>query len=1216
MSLLFAFRSNHLSRHCFAIACAWLATLAAGTTCPAGDKGAEPPRTPEAVYGEGVRPTNKLSPAEEQAGFHLPTGFVAELVAAEPQISKPLNMAFDKLGRLWVTDTLEYPYPAAPGAPARDSIKVLADRDGNGSFETVTTFADGLNIPIGILPVDDGVICYSIPNIMHLRDIDGDGQCDERKVLLGPFDTSRDTHGMINALRLGPDGWVYACHGFNNQSHVKAADGSEIHLISGNTFRFRADGSHVEQFTSGQVNPFGMTSDEWGNWFTADCHSKPVTLLIRGGCYESFGRPHDGLGFVPPLMNHLHGSTAICGINYYMADQFPAEFRHKFYSGNVMTSRINCNRLQVDRDHITLVEEPDFMTSDDPWFRPVDVQLGPDGALYVADFYNKIIGHYEVRLDHPERDRTSGRIWRIAYRGDGTQPVAQGRGALNYLILSPQHFAELASENATRRQFALERLAETKLSPAQRSQLEQLAVAGDSVNEQIRIAAIWALHQQRLDTNELLASVLQRNPSPLVLVNVLKAWEDTQPQPAAASDELRRAAIAALASDTPQIVLAAAAALAQQGTAEDVRTLLAEILKRPSDGAVTRHAMRIAVKTLLRQSSIADLALAGWVLKSKFTTDVVDDRVEYTEAEASELASILPAVDSPRAAEALLSYVLSSAEGSAAFRGPALKLASKHMSPLFADAVVSLLEQLAPSAEEARATLFSESLDPQTQLATEAVATLRESGQPVPLALGGLIEAKVVSLATAISERLSGAGAAKAITWHEPSGKLWQIENRAHRGEGRDKQPFFSSFTLGETYVGTFSTSGFKCPKELSFWIVGHDGYPNMPAGNKNLARLVNAETGAVLQSAEPPRNDAARKIDWDLSQWAGQPVRFECIDGDSGKAYAWIGVGGFSLPELNPSDIDGAVAKLAGLVELNVAPTAKAELERLLEQEKLSDASRARLTAAYASSRGLGLGKLLAEVADKRGQSTAVPKAIALGEPEDYLKACHDLAVLLAGQMTLSEQSQFARGLIASADGRRLLIELVDNGQMASQSLRNLKELLGTAEDEDSQRLAELSDAASAAPSEAEMAILKRIQTFKPQDADAERGKQVFEKNCANCHKLRGVGQLVGPQLDGAAARSFERLAEDVLLPNRNVDKAFRMSSLLLDDDRVVVGLVRESADGQMQIVGSDGKVQSVDPDAVVSRRDTTRSLMPDNFAELLSDRDLGDLMQFIMQR
>ncbi len=398
------------------VALALVASLLCQTS-RADERGAAEPITSADVYGQGVRETPKRSPQDEAAGFHLPEGFVAELVASEPQIAKPLNMAFDAEGRLWITDTTEYPYPAPLNGPAHDTIKVLSDQDRDGKYETVKTFADGLNIPIGILPVADGVICFSIPNLMHLKDTDGDGQCDERKVLLGPFDTTRDTHGMINAIRQGSDGWIYACHGFNNQSHVKAQDGSEIHLISGNTFRFKPDGSHVEQFTNGQVNPFGMTQDEFGNWFTADCHSKPITMLVQGGYYESFGRPHDGLGFVPAVMDHLHGSTAICGIAYYDAEHFPSDFRRKFFSGNVMTSRINCNRFQVDRDRIQLVEQPDFMTSDDPWFRPVDILLGPDGALYVADFYNKIIGHYEVRLDHPERDRTSGRIWRIVYRG-------------------------------------------------------------------------------------------------------------------------------------------------------------------------------------------------------------------------------------------------------------------------------------------------------------------------------------------------------------------------------------------------------------------------------------------------------------------------------------------------------------------------------------------------------------------------------------------------------------------------------------------------------------------------------------------------------------------------------------------------------------------------------------------------------------------------------
>lgn len=1224
MSLRFAFRLQQSPGRFFNVALTGLLALAAGSACDAGDRGADPPRTPEAAYGEGVRPTDKRSPAEEQAGFHLPTGFVAELVAAEPQIAKPLNMAFDRVGRLWITDTVEYPYPAPPDAPARDSIKVLADNDGNGSFETVTTFADGLNIPIGILPVDDGVICFSIPNIMHLKDVDGDGRCDERRVLLGPFDTSRDTHGMVNALRLGADGWIYACHGFNNQSHVQAADGSEIHLISGNTFRFRPDGSHVEQFTHGQVNPFGMTCDEWGNWFTADCHSKPVTMLVRGGYYESFGRPHDGLGFVPSVMDHLHGSTAICGIHYYMANQFPAEFRNKFYSGNVMTSRINCNRLQVGRDHITLVEEPDFMTSDDPWFRPVDIQLGPDGALYVADFYNKIIGHYEVRLDHPERDRNSGRIWRIAYRG---LPNAQDAGARAVRIndprvhqdFSPEYLAELASENITRRQFAIQRLVRTKLSPAQRTRLEQLVLAGEPTNALLRSSIIWVLHQQQLMNNDLLAGILGQNQSPHVLVTVLKAWEDSPPQPAVASTELRAAAVAALASDTPQVALAAAAALAQQGGAEDVAALLAQINERPAEGAVTRHAMRIAVKTLLRQPNLADQALVAWQLPSKFSIAPVSrpSAPEYSAADASALAGILPAVDTPRAAEALLSYVLSSAEGAVAYREAALKLACKHMSPAFSDAVVALLEQLAPSEEQARADLFASSFDQQTLLAIEAITSLQTSRQPVPLALEELIEEKIVRLASAVSEKLSNPDASKPLAWQETQGKLWQLQNRARQGDSSGVHPFFSSLTLGEAYVGTFSTAPFECPPSLRFWIVGHDGAPNMPEGNKNHVRLVHADTGAVLKTAQPPRDDAAREVAWDLSQWAGQPVRLECIDGDGGNAYAWMGIGGFSLPALNPTNIDGAVGKLASLIELSAARSAKANIESLFELPALSDAARARLAAGYARSRGLELGRLLIETAEKRRQSAAVTPAIALGDTEAYLQACRELAALLAAQMTLSEQSQLARGMIASTDGRRLLIELVDNGRMASQSLRNLKELLGTSpSDEDTMRLAELSEAASAAPSEAEQLIFKRIQTFQSQSADVAKGKAIFEKNCANCHKLRGSGQLVGPQLDGVGVRGFERLAEDVLLPNRNVDKAFRMSSLLLDDDRVMVGLVRDSANGEMQVVGSDGKVQDIDPDSVVSRRDTTRSLMPDNFSELLSDRDLADLMHFIMQR
>ncbi len=361
------------------------------------------PKTPPHEFGLTIRSTPHRTPAEELSGFHVPEGFVVELIASEPQIAKPLNLAFDRRGRLWVTQTNHYPFPAKEGEEASDSIIVLEDSDRDGTFESKKPFATNLNIPIGLLPVEDGVICFSIPNIWHLRDVDGDGTCDQQNILYGPFDTTRDTHGMVNSLRDGGDGWIYACHGFNNQSSVAGKDGHRVTMHSGNIFRFRPDGSRIELYSQGQVNPFGMTQDRFGNWFSADCHSKPITQLLHGGCNPSFGRPDDGLGFVPAMMEHLHGSTAIAGLAHTKDSKFPIEMADQFLSGNVMTCRINRNQIQYAGATARASELPDLLTSEDSWFRPVDLVFGPDGHLYIADFYNKVIGHYEVPLDHPDR---------------------------------------------------------------------------------------------------------------------------------------------------------------------------------------------------------------------------------------------------------------------------------------------------------------------------------------------------------------------------------------------------------------------------------------------------------------------------------------------------------------------------------------------------------------------------------------------------------------------------------------------------------------------------------------------------------------------------------------------------------------------------------------------------------------------------------------------
>ena len=393
-----------------------------------------------------VRPTDALTPEEERTKLKVPQGFEVQLFASEPMINKPINMAFDQRGRLWVSSTTEYPFPApkerwedALGSRVRDSldaIKILEDTDGDGRADKVTDFATGLNIPIGVLPYGKGCIAWSIPNIWYLEDTDGDGKCDKQTVLFGPLGYERDTHGNIASLRMGQDGWVYATHGFNNTSRFvvapeqlgtrKAGDpGTVLELSSGNVFRFRPDGSAIEPWTNGQTNPFGSSFDAWGQLYSADCHSDPITQLVRGCTYPSYRMAVGPLGYGPTMCPQRHGSTGLCGLVYVERGIWGPEWDDHMLLGNCVTSRIN-------HDHVTFTgasahanEQPDFLISEDPWFRPVDLQFGPDHALYVADFYNKIIGHYEVDRKHPGRDRTSGRIWRIVRKGIGpVQPRA------------------------------------------------------------------------------------------------------------------------------------------------------------------------------------------------------------------------------------------------------------------------------------------------------------------------------------------------------------------------------------------------------------------------------------------------------------------------------------------------------------------------------------------------------------------------------------------------------------------------------------------------------------------------------------------------------------------------------------------------------------------------------------------------------------------------
>ena len=1146
--------------------------------------GASSPSSPAEWYGEGVRPTDPRTPDDERLGFHLPPGFVAELIAAEPQIAKPLNIAFDPAGRLWISDTVEYPYPAPPDRSPGDSIKTLEDRDHDGDFETITTFADELNIPIGILPIPGGAIAFSIPYIWKLSDVDGDGRCDEREKLVGPFDTSRDAHGMVNAMRMGDDGWIYACHGFNNQSTVSGSDGHSITMNSGNTFRFRADGSRVEHFTHGQVNPFGMAIDVWGNRFTADCHSKPITQLLRGGYYSSFGRPDDGLGMIPPMMDHLHGSTAICGLSIYLADEFPAAYRDQFYSGNVMTSRINRNAILRQGATFKAIELPDFMTSDDPWFRPVDIQLGPDGALYVADFYNKIIGHYEVPLDHPQRDRLRGRIWRIRYAGEQLATdkpyVSKSENSITDATAIERDISQLADSNLTVHNFAMERLATRGPDKIETLLRHHLHTDPDPL---VRIGCLWTLHRHNRLSAMDLASRIQ-DESPLVCAHSVRAAGEQ----ASVSNDLLVTARALINSGESLVEIHVVELLGRNGDGSDVPLLLSRMATVDVQDHILRQTIRIAIRDLLAQPRVAkQIDLLPLLTQSSF---------------ADQLAEILLGLHTQDAGRWLLTY-LSHRDRELQNHQAAIRHLAKYADTSVVVELIALMRDKPIDWNARRSVLAS---------LWENIKDKPTAGRDSASTWAGELAGEKLHI---LNDQLTSSPNA-SVSLRCESGQPWPLQSRA-AADGANDYQYYSSFVLGENYVGKLCSGSFPAPQEFDFWIVGHDGFPNKPAAGKNTVRLVVDATGHVIAESAPPRSDIAKLVQWDLSDWRNQSVHFECVDDDNATAYAWLAVGRFSFSPLGGQTLTGELNDLLNLVTECRLVDFNENLLELARHEKLDVPARLRVLQAFAKANSNPAANVLATVLLSFNTEPLAHNALLTGVDTNELDSISaDIIKQTAKRLSLADQTKVASLLASERQSLTWLIASLRNATISSDVLRakdvlQAVEILATAD-----QRAEVETLIAALPlTDSRLDELKAslLAKFQQQSGDATAGAKTYQLHCAACHQLAGQGALVGPQLDGAIVRSIDRLLEDIVTPDRNVDLAFRTTTILLDDGTVRVGLLRQETAESIELVDQQGKPSSLNRQTIESRIINTRSLMPSGLAEAIGERGMCDLISYL---
>ena len=821
-------------------------------------------------FADFVRTSPKLSPGDEQKTFKLPPGFEIQLVASEPEIAKPISMAFDAAGRLWVAETRFYPVESAADKTPRDTIRILSDFGDDGRARKIETFADGLNTPDAIAPYRNGAVTFSIPNILFLRDEDRDGRAERRDVLFGPFAT-RDTHNMANNFRRGFDGWFYGGHGVANDTRVKGSDGHAI-AMKGSTFRFRGDGSRIELVGRGQVNPFGVCFDPLGNVYASDCHSSPIYQLLYGAFYPSFGHPDDGLGFGPVMMRHSHGSTAIAGLCFYDDDLWPGEFRGNMFLGNVMTSRVNRDRL-VEKGSSRIAEEmPDLLTSSDPWFRPVDVQLGPDGALYIADFYNRIIAHVEVPLNHPGRDRESGRIWRMVYRGtDGKLALRARRDLTKAGVVEVT--GALGDPNFTLRLTALNLLADTG-SPEVIAESRKALMRADA-NPHSKAGALWVLERAgNLQDTELAAAA--RDQDRLVRTHALRVLVERK----VLSPAERHLTVSALQDSDPLVQRTAADALARHPAFENIAPLLA--LRRRATEEDT-HLVFMTRKALRDQLLLPD----NFVRLAK---------AEPSEPDARAIADVALAVPSGEAAAFLLDLVRKYSIDQTALAG--------HLRHITRHASESGLEPLARFVLEK----FGGDLDFQVELFRSVQQGIEQRGIAMPASLrdwGSDLAVKLLDPRTAQKLAWTNTPLANMANTTNP----WFVQMRAS-ADGTVPAPFLCSLPPGgESLTGILRSPEFAIPGRLSFWLAGHDGRPETPLGGKNLIRLRDIATGEILAEAPAPRNDLAQRVAWDLTAHEGRTGVIEIVDADTGNAFAWIAAGRFSpavavVPEVMPSSI------------------------------------------------------------------------------------------------------------------------------------------------------------------------------------------------------------------------------------------------------------------------------------------------------------------------
>lgn len=1168
----------------------------------------------------GAPGASPVSASEQQRRFSLPPNFEIELVASEEHgVGKPITVTWDDTGALWTITALEYPLD---GNEQPEAARALYERGGQDRVLVFDrpygpdpgrprVFADNLAMPMGVLPYKDGALVHHGPDVLLMRDTDGDGRADRRETILSGFGI-QDSHLMPHQFTRVPGNWLYLAQGAFNYSKVRTRDGREHPFDQTRLARFTVDGLKFEDVTSGPCNIWGLVIDQEGQGFIqeANDYGYPVMALHAEASYPGCtGLFAPYAPYFPSEVDFQMGGTGLSGLA--LSDpkgSFPGPYANVMFVANPITRKVQAIRIHRNGPWHRYELLPDFVLSSDEWFRPVAIHFGPDGCLYIVDWYNKIISHNEVPRTHPERDKTRGRIWRVRHKDQPrTLPPNIAKASDHELL------GYLKSDSTWQMRAAWHQIVDRPVRSIDR---ELIALAESSTAPAAhRIHALWcaeSLGILPMSTVEKLAKESNRN----LRREALRALSTVDlPR----TDELRL--LRSMGSDSDPEVRAEAI----RGLGDDLPSLLAlvqpslpePIGRNPHNGspmklreAYDREFERYLIRRRLeRQKAGLQELLASEAARFNVESQILACLALGTPESTKQLLGLLQQIDRNPNDEELL-RVAENLHLSEARQSLAALLARKEARGAVFETLLKVRNRVDSSS--LASTLEGPLKDTWAEGQKDLAARLAAAYKIAALApeLEGALRSGPEALQIAALRALRETGAGDAA----PLIPLAKSSNRTLRDEALNSISASTDAAVIISHWGKFN----PVQRRTALRALTSDSKRSdllLAALQSRSIDERDLDAGAIEKLASlHPDHPAVKELAARLMH-EFKPVLV--LDGRN-DSYVRTGLnltGPFTVEtwvRLDPGiDNNDAILGGPGSLDLNFHD----ETFRVYCGPQIGDRAIARKRMAPNS---------WTHLAVTRDEAGAI-SVFVNGE----LDARDDRAVTNAfsglnigwsgpGQGTSGSLAEFRVWKMARtpAQIRADFDRTFDKSSRPAGLVFHASDPASWGALNGGARIEKVADAPlllTEAEAREQSAVFEKYLRLAESGGSFDKGRALFASSCQICHVVGGQGAQIGPVLNGAAANGLDGLLRAVLTPNAAMEGGYRTFRIELADGELAEGFLVAQNDDAFVLRQPNAEDQRIEASKVRRAEYTRRSLMPEGLLQAMTDEDVRDLFAYL---